>query len=120
MNDNTTTFTDAELAKLEALRDRYHEEGAKERVWNRLVSQFFDAERWKRENTRCRKCRVKTYDEDLAFGLCAACIHDYQEAGRWCEYHGDLPVHTRWIDRERYQFEIEPLPCPICPLLGVA
>lgn len=113
---DSTTFTDDELASLEALRERH----VRERVWKRLEPRVFDAARYKRENRRCSSCLVKTYAEDMAFGLCPACVSEMRCKGRLCEQHGVLPVRVMWLDRARDEYELVVMACPICALLGVA
>ena len=109
MDDNTLLrdFAIDEVIRLHMLKRRLANSG-------RLVSD------WARENTRCLMCRVKTYDEDMQFGLCGSCVEEFQEAGRWCGQHGPLPVRVRWINRLRNEYELIVLPCPSCPVEGVA
>ena len=107
MDDNTLLrdFAIEEVIKLHQLKRRLANSG---RVSN-----------WARENTRCLMCRVKTYEEDMQFGLCEECVRVFQDNGRWCGQHGPLPTRVRWIDRLRNQYELIILPCPSCPTEGV-
>ena len=122
MDDSTLLdgFTADEVIKLHLLKLRIanseREEQAKHRVWRRL----HEATNWVRENTRCVRCQVKTYSEDLQFGFCGNCVEQFQDAGRWCGLHGPLPVRIQWIDRMRNQYDLIILPCPSCPIEGVA